>query len=416
MANLRERLNRMMGEASPRQPQEPQPREAGASNTAPWAAQSGAEEQVEPEVEARGAEPGRGAERKAASAAEPGYRVLEAVFPAHHCHGCALVRGALEHLAPLLWESGVTPRPGPAVYLDTETTGLSTGAGVMAFLIGLGWFEGDSFRVRQYFLSQPAGEKAMLAELLPLVREAGLLVSFNGRSFDVPMLRSRLALNRMREPLDAPHLDLLYPARRMWKLRLRQCNLTRLEEQTLDFAREGDVDGAEIPGLYFAYLRDGDEGRLAAVFEHNRLDILALAALAGRMGANLDRPELAGEELDQFSLGRMYQRQGDVARAERCYRRAEGCSRQDYALLLKRQGRMAEAEMRWRAMVEAGQGGIAPMVELAKYYEHRLRDYAGALAWTRRALETDPDERGELRRRESRLQRKINDGGNALWG
>src|SRR5579859_3798690 len=181
------------------------------------------------------------------------------------------------------------PETSRLMFLDTETTGLAGGTGTCAFLIGVGAVEGSQFVVRQYFLRDYPEEKAMLALADALENYEGL-VTFNGKTFDIPLLETRYALARMESPFARLlHLDLLHPARRLWKLRLESCALGHLETEVLGIHRQGDVDGSEIPGIYFDYLRTGDSRGLQPVFYHNALDIISLAALtvemAGVIGA-----------------------------------------------------------------------------------------------------------------------------------
>ena len=166
------------------------------------------------------------------------------------------------------------PEMSRLVCLDTETTGLAGGTGTCAFLIGLGAPEGVQFAVRQYFLRDYPEEKAILAALAEALEAYDGVITFNGKTFDIPLLETRYALARMKSPFTRlVHLDLLHPARRLWKLRLESCELQNLEKNVLGIFREGDVDGSEIPALYFDYLRTGDPKGLAPVFFHNTLTL-----------------------------------------------------------------------------------------------------------------------------------------------
>ncbi|MEI7672449.1 MAG: ribonuclease H-like domain-containing protein, partial [Deltaproteobacteria bacterium] len=176
-----------------------------------------------------------------------------------------------------------------SLFLDTETTGLAGGTGTVAFLIGLGWFEGDTFITRQLFARDYGEERAMLLGLRELAKGKRFLVSFNGKAFDANLLAARFIMNRMPDPLTGlPHLDLLHPARRLLSHRLANRRLGTLESAILGFEREGDVPGSEIPQRYFDWLRRRDGRLMADVFEHNRLDILSLAALAAHLAELLD--------------------------------------------------------------------------------------------------------------------------------
>src|SRR5690348_5265084 len=176
------------------------------------------------------------------------------------------------------------PDASRLIFLDTETTGLAGGTGTCAFLIGVGAVEGTQFVVRQFFLREYPEEPAMLAALAELLKPFEGIVTFNGKTFDLPLLETRYALARMKSPFARLlHLDLLHPARRLWKLRLSSCKLGHLESEVLGVHREGDVDGSEIPGIYFDYLRTGNARGLQPVFYHNALDIVSLAGLTVEM-------------------------------------------------------------------------------------------------------------------------------------
>ena len=212
----------------------------------------------------------------------------------------------------LLFEGqGGLPDVSRWVFLDTETTGLAGGAGTLAFLVGLGTVEGNGFRVRQFFLRDFPDEPAMLEELSEVLHSYEGIVTFNGKTFDLPLLENRFVLSRRRSPFRTLlHLDLLHPARRLWKLRLESCKLTHLEDRILGIRREGDIDGAEIPAVYFDYLRTGSARGLQGVFFHNALDIITLAALTVEMTEALgsDPWERVADGLDLFSLSRILER------------------------------------------------------------------------------------------------------------
>ena len=231
----------------------------------------------------------------------------------------------------LFLQDNVLPDASELIYLDTETTGLAGGTGTCAFLIGLGMIEGADFVVRQFFLRDYPEEKAILAALAQTLAAYKGLVTFNGKTFDVPLLETRYALARQRSPFGRMiHLDLLHPARRLWKLRLESCHLTNLEKEVLGINRKGDVPGSEIPGIYFDYLRTGDARGLQPVFYHNALDIITLAALTAELArvigaeGNLGSPGAAERmhSLDLFSLSRIFERAGDTEKSVSVCRRA----------------------------------------------------------------------------------------------
>jgi uncharacterized protein YprB with RNaseH-like and TPR domain len=279
-----------------------------------------------------------------------------------------------------------------AVYLDTETTGLAGGTGTAAFLVGVGWVDGDRFRVQQFFMRDYHEEAALLRGLAERLAHFRRIVTFNGRLFDVPLLESRYRLNRERFPLQgAPHLDLLHPARRLWKARLESCRLQTLERRLLGVARRGDVAGDEIPRLYFDFVRSRDARAMARVFEHNRVDIVSLAALAIHACRWVEESS-AEDPLDIVSLARVFERADLEERSEREYRRALGTGATAVrvpaltalAARAKRSGDHEQALRLWEQAAE--QGDRRALRELAMHHEHRLRDYSAALAVVEQSL------------------------------
>ena len=208
-----------------------------------------------------------------------------------------------------------------ALFLDTETTGLSGGSGTYVFLIGAARFRDGRLVLRQFFLEDLHRERALLHALEEFAQGCTGLVSFNGRAFDLPLLAGRHIMQRARMRLPAHcHLDLLWPARRVWSRRLPSCALSALEREVLGVVRQGDIPGALIPELYFRYLRSRDAAPLAAVFEHNRRDVLALAGLAAALCWAAEEPvDYVRHPVDRIALGRLVLRERDMARAERCF-------------------------------------------------------------------------------------------------
>ena len=206
------------------------------------------------------------------------------------------------------------------LFLDLETTGLAGGAGTYAFLVGCGWFEPPSpsasagqaacFRLRQFFLADFAAERALLESVAEFAGDAACVVTYNGKTFDLPLIETRFALQRMGAPFaDVARVDMLHPARRMWREEDVECRLTYLEQVLCGHEREGDVPGFEIPSRYFRYVRSGDARPLEAVLEHNRLDIISLAMLTARAAQLLDEgPSAATTPREAFGMGRLYER------------------------------------------------------------------------------------------------------------
>ena len=290
-----------------------------------------------------------------------------------------------EHFT-LIAPAGEEPRdPARLLFLDAETTGLAGGTGTYAFLVGAGRVEGDRFVVTQYFMRDLDEEPALLEALAPLLENAGGLVTFNGGTFDLPLLETRFVLGRRRWPPSPVHLDLLRPARKVWLTTLPDCRLATLERDILGRLREDDVPGAIIPALYFQYLRTRRAHPLARVLAHNRDDILAVVALLGWFASALDAPNgLAPREL--LGLGRLWETR-DVDRALAYYREALGAGLSGMAAHWaslriaaweKRRERWDAACALWESAVTAETFDPRPWEELAKFHEHRARDLAAA--------------------------------------
>lgn len=279
-----------------------------------------------------------------------------------------------------------------AVFLDTETTGISGGAGTAAFLVGVGFVRDGRFVVRQYVMRDYEEEAALLAALAEDLRGCRHLVTYNGRTFDLPLLETRYRLCRTRFPLArAAHLDLLAPARRLWKERLVSCRLQSLERSLLSLERCEDVPGEEIPRIYFDYVRRRDGRALARVLEHNRLDVVSLAAVAV-LASEWVHEDRAEDPRDLYSLGRVYEGALLYERSEALYRRVvdEGSGPLRVASLVRlavrarRRGAHDDALRLWRAAAEGG--SARAWRELAVHHEHRARDLAAALDAADRAL------------------------------
>jgi len=308
-----------------------------------------------------------------------------------------------------------------ALFLDTETTGLH-GAGTVAFLVGMGWVEGDEFVVRQLLMRDYPEEAHLLMVAADTLARFHVIVSFNGKSFDVPLLRDRFAMARLRHRWrEFPQLDLLHPARRTWRLRLGACPLCMLEEKVLGIGREGDLPGAEVPERYFAYLKSGDLSLLDDVLRHNLQDIHTLAALLLRLAQVYDAPERQASALDVFSAGRALERCGEGELARRCFRVASVSAlsqqaRLELAKSYRREREYQEAAETYRGMIARGEGGPTAYISLAILLERYLGDAKGALEITQKALwryagdslfaRADADIIEALERRRARLRRK----------
>ncbi len=277
-----------------------------------------------------------------------------------------------------------------AVFVDTETTGLSGGTGTVAFLIGAGYFEDNSFVVEQCFMRDYDDEEAMLTYLDALFRRFETIVTYNGKSFDVPLMRTRFIQNRIPFRLDAAvHFDLVHAARRLWRDRLRDCSLGNIERNILGVQREGDVPSHEIPRMWLDYLRTRDARKLDRVFYHHREDIVSLAALTGWIGRAFQDDTGTGFDhaSDQFSAARIYYRRGQYDQACTCAEQLLEASPEPgvrcnafelIGLAHKRLKNWDAMERTWLQLVEEFPQHFVARVELAKHLEHRAKDYAEA--------------------------------------
>jgi hypothetical protein len=333
-----------------------------------------------------------------------GLILVERVLPLTTRHGTVRLGELLT--APLELLAGHAPAPAELLFLDTETTGLAGGTGTLPFLVGLARIEGDRLRLRQFFLTGFTGERALLNESLRWYREASHLVSFNGKRFDLPLLATRQRLARLPDPFSRlAHLDLLFPTRTAFARRWPDCRLTTAERRLLDFHRIDDLPSHLVPQAWFDFVRAGRLDEIPAILEHNRLDLLSLAALAVRLAQLFDRPD--HPEADVTRIARHFRRLGDEQAAKtRLHRRREAL---DQAGLLEL-ARMERREGRWQAAVEIWQRLSAEdcleAVEcLAKHHEHVSRDFQLALALTERLLAHAPGDGRHLRRRQRLLAR-----------
>ena len=312
------------------------------------------------------------------------------------------------------------------LFLDLETTGLAGGAGTYAFLVGCGWFEpfaaSDSmrrpacFRTRQFFLSDFAAERALLESVAELAGGIDCVVTYNGKTFDLPLIDTRFALQRMAAPFaDAAHVDMLHPARRMWREEDVECRLTHLEQTLCGYEREGDVPGFEIPSRYFRYVRSGDPRPLAAVLEHNRLDIVSLAMLTARASRLLaDGPSAATTPREAFGMGRLYERAGMLDEALACFQRARTVDAlRATAVLHRRLRRYEEAVAAWRELLgmrDCPAGYVREAMEaLAVHHEHRARDLEAARRFALQSLrlQATAARQDAVKYRLARIDRKL---------
>jgi uncharacterized protein len=294
--------------------------------------------------------------------------------------------------------------PEKWLFLDTETTGLAGGTGTYAFLIGLAWWDAGGLQVEQLFMRDFAEEHSVLCELAARIAERPALVTFNGKTFDWPLLESRFTMTRsIPVPKLAAHLDLLHPARALWKLRLGSVRLVELERHVLDPARlgwhrEDDVVSSQIPQYYFDYLRGGPPEPLTGIARHNQLDLRGLAALYGKIDGLLAAQAGVHEEADSrdlFGLSRFLKRKGEPERAHSACAQAldfglpaefRPRAQRELAHLAKQKGDHARAAELWQEIVSDPQDGVHACEQLAIYYERRVKNLSRAVEFAKLAL------------------------------
>jgi uncharacterized protein YprB with RNaseH-like and TPR domain len=342
-------------------------------------------------------------------ASGPLFRRHQVLSPSHHV-GRMPVDAAASSRPELLGLLALDPQvsasdPRRALYFDTETTGLGGGAGVLAFLVGLAWFD-DELRLHaeQFLLRSPAEELPFLEALSERVNSADLLVSYNGKAFDLPLLNGRMVMNRRPRLPERAHLDLLHIARRLHKARLGACRLISLESEVLGFVRGPDIAGIDIAPRYAHFLRSGDDSVLEDVIEHNAWDVVSMAALVALYGEPFDLLH----ERDLLGLAHTLKRARAYDDAERAavvaFSRGAGPdARRAHGEIAKARGDRAQALVHFEAFA-AEVDDPAVRLELAKLYEHHVRAPISALGWVEQGTAEAPE---RAARRRARLEAKI---------
>jgi uncharacterized protein YprB with RNaseH-like and TPR domain len=309
-----------------------------------------------------------------------------------------------------------------ALFLDTETTGLSGGTGTFAFMVGLGFFHRDGFSILQFFMRDYSEEKASLSLINELLDSFQFLVTFNGKHYDIPLLETRFILCRMKTKIrEMPNFDLLYPSRKIWKGAYDNCRLVTLESQLLGMERGDDVPSEWIPQLYFEYVQTGDAQKITPVFYHNQMDILTMVALAGRIHLVYHDPLVARPRkgVEHLALGRLFWEHGRPEKAIRCLEIAlKRCDEELtwsvmrwLSMAFKKTGQAEKALSIWEEMLTwPYREDVTPYIELAKYHEHRRKDFEKAMAYVEQALAQTPSHQQReiemLRHRRQRLEQK----------
>ena len=315
------------------------------------------------------------------------------------------------------------------LFLDTETTGLSHGAGTVAFLVGVGYVDGPELVIEQYLMLEYADEPELIDRLSGRMEGFDCVCTFNGKTFDMPLLETRFTMCRMRDRWrEMENLDLITSARRAWKLRLGSCRLSNLEAEILGMPREDDLPGSEVPARYFEFMKTGDEALLTDIIDHNRQDIATLSTLLVKLCEINDRPDRLTDQRDQFSLGCSLERQGELKVARELYRvsaiprpagtlaaltgeRVAGMANWRIYLLCRKSRDWEGARDVLEQMLNRRQMPGEACVALSKLYEHRFGDEKKALQYALKAKDypdCEPHER--LEKRVMRLKRKMSEG------
>ena len=326
--------------------------------------------------------------------------IVETRFPIKHHQGLISIEinSPLDIMAEWVGDQRISQfKIDDYTFLDTETSGLSGGTGTFAFLIGAGRFEKDCFHLSQFFLRDPIEETAQLVALSEFVGPKQGIVTFNGKPFDVPLLNTRYTINSDLSPFKSlAHIDLLPLARRLWRDRLPSRRLNELERHILGFQRtHEDVPGWLVPSLYFDYIKSGDARPIKSVFYHNAMDIVSMAALLNYITALLSNPlnSTVSDGIDLVALGRIFQNLGHFDTAADLYANALESKLPPliwrkalfyWSYMEKRRENLSVAIELWEQA--AAEKEIFAHIELAKYYEHRTKDYLQAIIWTQVAL------------------------------
>jgi uncharacterized protein YprB with RNaseH-like and TPR domain len=340
--------------------------------------------------------------------------LAEKRFDLDYRHGKVRLASCLEHqdnvLAQLCFsknsacETSICSPPfdlKKTAFIDCETTGLAGGVGTHAFLVGIGYFHGQEFLIRQYFMRDFDEEPAVLLAVSEKLNNFQSLASYNGKCYDLPLLENRSIVNRIDFDSTAwSHLDLLFPSRRLWKRRIQDCSLANVEQKILNVEREIDIPSYLIPQIYFDYLRSGIIDPLIPVFHHNLYDILSLVGLSVLISQAIQDFVIAGMEdpIDLYSLGRFHYTLGNYPESIACFESAlskdvptewQQVTYMSLAYVYKRIGKFERAAQIWRHLLkEEFPFNFYVYEELAKYYEHKEKDYPQALLIVDRVLES----------------------------
>lgn len=308
-------------------------------------------------------------------------RIFKEEFPIGAKVGCAEIYSEYllnENALSILFRETVDFKVelGDFLFIDTETTGLSGGVGTLAFLIGVGYFNEGSFVIEQFMMSDYDGEREILDRFYKIVEDKRVLVTFNGKSFDIPLINSRSIMNRIRQPFNnMVHLDLLHAVRRQFKLRLVNCSLSNIEKEILGLNREGDIPGNEIPAMFFDFILTQNWDDMMPVIEHNMQDIKSMPAIMNCLCNMYELPFELEHALDRYSLARIcgYESKDRMMQLLLSTIDLEQ-AKYDLAFVLKRDKKYDEAIELFKELCSSDYSHTA-YLEIAKYYEHRVKDY-----------------------------------------
>lgn len=312
--------------------------------------------------------------------------------------------------------------PMKLLFFDTETTGLSGGTGTIPFMLGFGFFQDEDFRVKIFILNDLGKEATFLEAVDLFLQEYGFsaVVTYNGKSFDYPLMETRYILQRKRFPLlKLPHLDFLFPARSLWKNTYPSCKLSQLGDFLLGLSRDEDIDPSQIPGMYFNYLRTRSFRLIQGIVEHNALDLLGLNGLLLLAVKYVEDISFTADEGEILGIARLYDRYGDIDKADELYRVLEQSAlRTDVmakavkclAVILKKKKLYAEAAELWGMLSNSSVHHHLALRELSVHLEHREKDYIKALASVHQGLaikDLSDSQRKDFEKRYKRLTQKI---------
>lgn len=358
------------------------------------------------------------------------------VYPEDYLHGDILLCATSNLDTLTRWAKipahSPTLEASDFIFLDAETSGLAGGTGTYSFMVGLGFFTANNFQVIQLFMRDPGQEAALLAALTHYVSNYKGVVTFNGKSFDIPLLNGRHVLNGLTSPFkEMFHIDLLPLARRIWRNRLDDRSLKNLETQILGLTRtQEEVPGWMVPELYFDYLKTQDARPLAGVFYHNLNDIVSLAALfkytSRLLLYPLENPNT--NSLDLIGIARLYEELGLLDVAIQVYEQSllQGLPEDFFVQTVMRYADIYRKRNDWPAVLTLWERAadykcIEACIELSKYFEHHEKNYPTALNWVERGLEKlfsfqitlskQKYWQDELARRHHRIIEKIKKGG-----